>query len=145
MQISGRVEIAAPRQRVWDFLMDPEQVAQCGPGYEALEVVNPTHFRITAEVGFGPFSSRATVDVVVAEAELRERALLHARGEATGTEIAGTAEMRLSGHPDGPTVMDWAADVGLDGALGRMIEGTANRMIDETFECIRMRLAAPSR
>ncbi len=145
MQLSGRVEIAAPRQTVWDFLMDPEQVTECGPGYETLEIVDPSHFRVVAKVGFGPFSSRATVDVVVAEADLHERALLRARGEATGTEIAGTAEMRLSGDPDGPTVMEWAADVGLDGALGRMIEGTAIRMIDETFECIRMRLAAPSR
>jgi carbon monoxide dehydrogenase subunit G len=121
--------------------MDPERVATCGPGYETLEIIDASHFRIVASVGFGPFSSRATVEVEVTDAVPNERAVLSARGQATGTEIAGTAEMRLSGDPAGPTIMEWAADVGLDGTLGRMIEGTANRMIGQTFDCIRTRLA----
>ena len=140
MQLSGRVEIAAPRQKVWDLIMDPERVAICGPGYETLEIIHPSHVRIVASVGFGPFSSRVTVDVEVADAVPNERAVFRARGQA-GTEIAGTAEKRLSGDPAGPTIMDWVADVGLDGTLGRMIEGTAGRMIDRTFDCIRTSLA----
>jgi hypothetical protein len=141
MQLNGRVEIAAPRRNVWDFLMDPERIAGCGPGYESLEIVDPTHFRIVASVGFGPFSSRATVDLEITDAVPGERAVLSASGRASGSDIAGTAEMRLSGEPEGPTLIEWAADVGLDGTLARMIEGTANRMIDQTFDCVRARLA----
>ena len=32
MQFSGTVDIAAPRDRVWAFVIDPNQVGQCGPG-----------------------------------------------------------------------------------------------------------------
>jgi carbon monoxide dehydrogenase subunit G len=42
--------------------------------------------------------------------------------------------------------MDWSADVTISGTLAsvgaRMIEGTANKMIGQTFDCIRTTLAA---
>jgi carbon monoxide dehydrogenase subunit G len=43
--------------------------------------------------------------------------------------------------------MDWVADVNLSGTLAsvgaRMIEGTANKMIGQTFECMKTKLEAP--
>ena len=54
--------------------------------------------------------------------------------------------MRLSDGPDGATVMDWNADVNLSGTLAsvgaRLIEGTANKMIGQTFDCMRAKLEA---
>ncbi len=42
--------------------------------------------------------------------------------------------------------MDWAAYILIGGTMAtvgtRLIEGTANKMIDETFDCIRTRLEA---
>ena len=42
--------------------------------------------------------------------------------------------------------MDWSADVQLAGTLAslgaRMIEGTANKMIGQTFDCMRTKLEA---
>jgi carbon monoxide dehydrogenase subunit G len=55
--------------------------------------------------------------------------------------------MKLSDDGDGGTVMDWVADVNLSGTLAsvgaRMIEGTANKMIGQTFECMKTKLEAP--
>jgi carbon monoxide dehydrogenase subunit G len=52
--------------------------------------------------------------------------------------------MALSDGTDGRTVMDWSADVLIGGTLAsvgaRLIEGTANKMIGQTFDCIRSRL-----
>ncbi len=48
MQFRGSVEIAAARDRVWSFLMDPQQVGSCGPGVESIEVVDADHFRARA-------------------------------------------------------------------------------------------------
>jgi carbon monoxide dehydrogenase subunit G len=54
--------------------------------------------------------------------------------------------MHLSDGPDGTTVMDWSADVNLSGTLAsvgaRLIDGTANKMIGQTFECMRTKLEA---
>jgi len=35
------VTINAPRQTVWQFLTNPEQLTQCAPGLESLEVITP--------------------------------------------------------------------------------------------------------
>jgi uncharacterized protein len=145
MKFSGTVQIKAPRDRVWAFVIDPQQVGACGPGVESIEVVDPTHFKATGKVGIGFIRARFVVSLEFAELEAPERALIKAHGQAPGSAVDATAEMRLSDGPEpGPTVMDWNADVVISGALAsvgaRMIEGTANKMIGEAFDCIRAKL-----
>ncbi len=144
MNFSGTVDIAAPRDRVWSFVIDPNQVGQCGPGVESIEVVDETHFKATAKVGIGFISARFVVSLETAEQEAPERSVIKAHGQAPGSAVDATAEMRLSGPPEGPTRMDWTADVTISGTLAsvgaRMIEGTANKMIGQTFTCIRRQL-----
>jgi uncharacterized protein len=146
MQFKGTVEINAPRDRVWGFLMDPNQVGSCGPGVESIEVIDADHFKAKAKVGVGFISARFAVDMTVAERNEPEQAVLKAHGQAPGSAVDATADMRLSGPDAGPTTMDWSADVAISGTLAsvgaRMVEGTANKMIGQTFECIRTKLEA---
>src|SRR5919201_428317 len=142
MKFSGSVPIAAPRDRVWAFLLDPNQVGRCGPGVESIEVIDPTHFKATAKVGVGFISARFVVNLEMAEQEAPERAVIKAHGQAPGSAVDATAEMRLS-EAGGTTVMEWNADVSIAGAIAsvgaRLVEGTANKMIGQTFDCIRSR------
>jgi carbon monoxide dehydrogenase subunit G len=144
MKFSGTVPIAAPRDRVWAFVIDPQQVGQCGPGVETIEVVDPTHFKATAKVGVGFISARFQVSLEMTEQQPPERAVIKAHGQATGSAVDATAEMRLTDGQDGKTVMDWNADVAIAGTLAsvgaRLIEGTANKLIAQTFDCMRSKL-----
>jgi uncharacterized protein len=144
MKFEGTLEIRAPRERVWAFLMDPNLVGSCGPGVESIEVVDDTHFKAKAKVGIGFISARFVVDAEIAETQPPERAVIKAHGQAPGSAVDGTATMTLRDGTDGGTVMDWAADVLIGGSIAsvgaRMIEGTANKMIGQTFECIRTKL-----
>lgn len=146
MQFKGTVVIAAPRDRVWAFLMDPDRVGTCGPGVESIEIVDADHFRAKAKVGVGFISARFVVDMTVAQREEPDLAILKAHGQAPGSAVDATADMRLSGPAPGPTTMDWSADVMIAGTLasvgGRLIEGTANKMIGQTFDCIKAKLEA---
>jgi carbon monoxide dehydrogenase subunit G len=80
----------------------------------------------------------------IAERDEPTRAVIKARGQAPGSAVDATATMALSDGTDGRTVMDWSADVLIGGTLAsvgaRLIEGTANKMIGQTFDCIRSRL-----
>ena len=146
MQFSGTVQIAAPRDRVWAFLMDPNEVGSCGPGVETIETIDADHFKAKAKVGVGFISARFVVDMTVAERNEPELAVLKAHGQAPGSAVDATANMHLAGPAEGPTTMDWSADVTISGTLAsvgaRMIEGTANKMIGQTFECIKAKLEA---
>jgi uncharacterized protein len=147
MQFSGTTEIRAPRERVWAFLIDPNKVGSCGPGVESIEVVDTTHFKARAKVGIGFISARFNVNMELVELDAPARAVLKAHGQAPGTAADATATMVLTESPDGSvTVLDWVADVIISGALAsvgaRMIEGTARKMIGQTFDCIRTKLEA---
>ena len=144
MKFSGTVEINAPRDRVWAFVTDPNQVGQCGPGVESIEPVDATHFKATAKVGIGFISARFVAQLEMTELVEPERAVIKVHGQAPGSAVDATAAMTLSGNPEGPTRMDWSADVALSGSMAslgaRLIEGTANKMIGQTFDCMRQKL-----
>jgi uncharacterized protein len=144
MKFAGSVTIAAPRDRVWSFVVDPNQVGQCGPGVESIEVIDDTHFKATAKVGIGFISARFVVNMELAEQEPPDRAVLKAHGQAPGSAVDATAAMRLTDAGDGGTTMDWDADVAIAGTLAslgaRLIEGTANKMIGQTFDCMKTKL-----
>jgi carbon monoxide dehydrogenase subunit G len=144
MHFEGSVEIAAPRDRVWAFVIDPNQVGQCGPGVESIEVADDTHFKATAKVGVGFISARFVVNMEIAEMTAPEASTIKAHGQAPGSAVDATANMRLSDNGSGGTRMDWDADVNISGTLAsvgaRMIEGTANKMIGQTFDCMKSKL-----
>ena len=146
MQFAGTVDIAAPRDKVWAFVIDPNQVGQCGPGVESIDVVDDTHFKATAKVGIGFISARFVVNMEMAELTPPDQAVIKAHGQAPGSAVDATAQMTLSDDAAGGTTMDWSADVTISGSLAslgaRLIEGTANKMIGQTFDCMKSKLEA---
>jgi carbon monoxide dehydrogenase subunit G len=146
MKFSGTVDIAAPRDRVWAFVIDPNQVGQCGPGVESIEVIDATHFKATAKVGIGFISARFVVTMEMAEQVPPDKAVIKAHGQAPGSAVDATASMILSDIDGGRTRMDWDADVAIAGSLAslgaRLIEGTGNKMIGQTFACMKDKLEA---
>jgi carbon monoxide dehydrogenase subunit G len=148
MHFADTVVIAAPRERVWAFLMDPNEVGSCGPGVESIEIVDESHFRARAKVGVGFITARFVVDLEMAEQDPPNRAVIKAHGQAPGSAVDAVATMALSDASDGATAMDWTADVSIAGTLAsvgaRLIEGTANKLIGQSFECIRAKLEAPA-
>jgi carbon monoxide dehydrogenase subunit G len=144
MKFAGTVDIDAPRDRVWAFVTDPDQVGQCGPGVESIEVIDETHFKATAKVGIGFISARFVVNMEFAQVNAPDDATIKAHGQAPGSAVDATAQMRLSDSASGGTTMDWDADVNISGTLAsvgaRLIEGTANKMIGQTFDCMRSKL-----
>ena len=146
MQFAGTVDIAAPRDKVWAFVVDPNQVGQCGPGVESIDVIDDTHFKATARVGIGFINARFVVSMEMAELRPPDEAVIKAHGQAPGSAVDATARMTLSDGPDGGTTMGWSADVTIAGSLAslgaRLIEGAADKMIAQTFECMKSKLEA---
>ena len=99
MHFEGSVPIKASREKVWAFVIDPDQVGQCGPGVETIEVVDATHFKATAKVGIGFINARFNVDMSSPSWRRRTGRVIKAHGQAPGSAVDATAEMRLSGRP----------------------------------------------
>jgi carbon monoxide dehydrogenase subunit G len=145
VQLTGTVDIAAPRQAVWDLLMNVEALASCGPGVEAVARHDATHATVRAKVGVAFFSVGVTIDLELVEIHPPDSAVVRGRGEASGNQVEASGRLELAGPPAGPTTLAWVVDLDLPGSLaglGPMIEGPARRMIDETVECLRAKVEA---
>jgi uncharacterized protein len=146
MHFEGRVEIAAPRNKVWSFVIDPTEVGQCGPGVESVEAIDDTHFKARAKVGIGFISARFNADgemIIISPPELAE---VKVHGQAPGSAADAVATIKLSQGDEGVTILDWSAEVNISGTLAsvgaRLIEGTANKLIAQTFACMKAKLEA---
>jgi carbon monoxide dehydrogenase subunit G len=145
MHFNDEIEIAAPQAQVWAFLLTPESVGGCAPGVESIRVIDDTHFEAIVKVGIGQFRSRFTVDLELTYLTPPSVASIRGRGSAPGTAVDATARMALSGLGQG-TKMEWEAAVTVNGKLAavgsRLIQWTANKLIGQTFDCIKARLEA---
>jgi carbon monoxide dehydrogenase subunit G len=117
----------------------------CGPGVETVELIDADSCVARAKVKVGPIAAKFNVNAVFIERVAPERAKVNARGKAPGSAVDATAEMSLrDGDQPDTTVMDWSADVQISGMMAslgaRMIEGTANKLIGETFTCVKSKL-----
>jgi carbon monoxide dehydrogenase subunit G len=149
VQFSGAVVINAPRDKVWEFVTDPEKVGQCGPGVESIVKVDDSTWTATAKVGVGFISARFQGKLQMDDLDPPNRATLKASGQAPGSAADALAVMVLKdGDEPGTTLMDWDAQVAISGTLAsvgaRLIEGTANKLVGQTFDCIKSRLEGSS-
>ncbi len=147
MEFSGSVDIPAPRDRVFAFVTDPNKVGACGPGVESIEAIDATHFRAKAKVGVGFISARFVVDLEITEQQAPDMAVIKAHGQAPGSAVDALGRMNLADGPEpGTTTMLWAAEVSISGMIAsvgsRLIEGTANKMIGQAFDCISAKITA---
>ena len=142
MRFDGTVSIKAPRQKVWDFLTDPEKVAGAAPGLEKLEIVEPgKKFRATTSVGFGAVKVRFVNDVEWTELDPPRRAAMKAHGTAPGSAVDATTAMELSDGASGGTDLAWTADIRVVGTIAsmamRLMGGVTKTLTNAFFDRVR--------
>ena len=147
MQLKGQVTINAPRQTVWDFLTDPQQIGSCAPGVESIEVVEPDkRYRGTVSIGLGSVKARFSGEVEVLELEEPDRAKLRAHGDSGGSVADALSEMRLSDAPDGATLVSWTADIQVAGQLAslvsRLMVPVSQKLSEQFYAEVRRRIEA---
>jgi carbon monoxide dehydrogenase subunit G len=147
MHFEGRLNIQAPRDRVWAFLTDPDAVSKCAPGLESLEIVEPgKKFRATTSVGFGAVKVRFVNDVEWLELDPSNRASMKAHGRAPGSGVDATTSMALSDGADGSTDLAWTADVAVVGTVAslaaRLMGSVTNKLTARFFDRVREEIEA---
>ncbi len=147
MHFEGTVDIDAPRERVWEFVTDPQKVARCGPDVQRVDVADPTHFKVVARAGVGPIRATFSVDVVFTELRAPEHASVRARGQAPGSAVEMTNTLHLSDAGE-RTTMRWTSDVVVGGTIAsvgaRLMQGAADKITQQVFACIKDSLETPA-
>jgi carbon monoxide dehydrogenase subunit G len=145
-EFSGAPEIRASRARVWARLMDPDFVAASAPGVEAVEAVDPTHFRVVSGLGVGSVRVRIKLDVELFEVENGQRLKMRAQGKAPGSAVDVISHLHLEDAGAGNTRLKWSATCEVNGTVAslgaRLLEGTARRLTEQFWTDFARRASA---
>ncbi len=145
MQLQGTTNIKAPRQKVWDFLTDPQKVAACAPGVESVEETEPgKKFKATASIGLGAVKAKFNGTGEFLELNAPNRAKIKGHGNAPGSAADVVSEMFLSDGPDGSTDLKWTADIVILGQLAslaaRLMGPVTQKLAGEFFNEVKKRI-----
>ena len=145
MRLQGKTAIAAPREKLWEFLTDPTSVSACAPGVQSIEVVEPgKKFRVLAAVGLGSVRARFSTDVEWLDLEKPSRASMKAHGTAPVGAADVATEMTLADGPDGTTELAWTAEVTVAGTIAgfaaRLLPSVSTKLTGAFFACVRRKV-----
>ena len=137
MTMTGKIQLAAAREAVWEKLNDPDVLKACIPGCEELEKTDDQGFRAVAKMKVGPVSARFRGKVTLSDLDPPNRYKISGEGEGGVAGFAkGGAKVDLVDH-DGGTLLSYHVDAQIGGKLAqlgqRLINGTAKKMADEFF------------
>lgn len=148
MIFEDRFTVRAPVERVWAFLRDPQQVGQCIPGTERIEVIDDRHYHVVAGAKVSFLSVSFSMNVAVTEIEEPVRLVSVAEGMDSRIKERVKLMSQLTLEPRGEAATDvtYKIDLTLFGKLASLgfgvIKGKAGQMAADFATCIRTRLEA---
>jgi carbon monoxide dehydrogenase subunit G len=137
LKIEGSYTFDAPRERVWQVLLDPKIMAQCMPGCESLKEVAPDQYEATMKVGIAAVKGNYKGKVFIKEKQAPSHYILSGEGSGAPGFMQGDMSIDLQDN-NGGTFLKYSTDAkvgGLIASIGqRMLNGVAKMMVDQFFK-----------
>jgi len=132
--VEGQRYFAAPPERVFELLTDPDVVASAIPAVRSHSVIDADHWNAKVKPPL-PLVPSMTIRFEVLDRRPPEHAALHAHG--AGADVRATFDLVREG--DG-TVMHWRTELHLTGLLeraaGHGLEAVARRQAERTLDAV---------
>ncbi len=139
MELTGEHTFAAPRERVWAFLLDPEVLKECLPGCEKLDVLGPDEYAATMKIGIAMIKGTFTGRVKISDKQEPERYKMLVEGSGPQGQVSGEGTLELI-EQDGQTIVRYRGDANVRGTIARvgarMIQPAARTIVGQFFGCL---------
>ena len=150
MKLEHSFEVTAPLERVWEKLIDVEQVAPCLPGAEITEAGDDGTYRGTFSVRLGPTTAayRGELNMEKLDEQAR-RVVMRASGQdKRGQGSAKASIVSTMSEADGVTTVEVETDFTITGRLARfgrggMIQDVSNRLLRDFSGCLQKAIEGP--
>ena len=144
--IEGEETIAAPVDRVWQAMNDPEVLKACIPGCQSLEKTSDTDMTATVVLKIGPI--KATFNGAVTLENLNPPHSYTITGEGKGGIAGfakGGADVTLTEVGPDQTLLKYAAKADVGGKIAqlgsRLITSTSKKLAGEFFATFNERVS----
>ena len=139
MKLEGTHHLDAPRERVYQALVNPEVLQRCIPGCERLEKTDENIFATTIRTGVG--SIKGVFNGTVRLEDLRPpehfRIVVDGKGAPGFLKGSGDLDLEAKGNT---TIVKYTGDIQVGGTIAsvgqRMIQGTAKMMAAQFFTAL---------
>ena len=145
MKLAGSYTFDAPRESVWELLMDPTVLQRIIPGCERLEETGPDTYSADIKLGIANIRGDYTGTVKILDQQPPERYRLEGEGRGKPGFAKGSGGLELLAE-DGKTMMRYQADVQVGGPVAgigqRLIEASAKSIINQSLKALGAELEA---
>jgi carbon monoxide dehydrogenase subunit G len=143
LKIEGSYLLNAPRERVWEVLLDAETIAQCMPGCESMNEIGPDQYEAVMKVGIASVKGTYKGKVSIKDKKPPSHYVLSGEGQGGPGFMRGDLAIDLE-EQNGKTLLKYSTDAqvgGLIAAIGqRMLNGVAKMMVEQFFKKVESRL-----
>ena len=147
MKINGTATLDAPRDRVWAALNDPAVLVRTIPGCEQLEALGDDRYRMTVTAGVASIKGTYLGEVALTDPAPPDAFTLRASGSGAPGTVQADVRVTLADADGGGTVLSYAADAVVGGAVGgvgqRVLAGVAKKTAGEFFKAVDSALSEP--
>lgn len=145
MEIAGSYAFAAPRDRVWNLMLDPAAIASCIPGCEQLEPDGENRYKARITLGISAIVGTYDGTVVISDKVEHQSYKLSVEGQGKPGFVKGDAAISLV-QDGGATTVNVTGTVQAGGAIARLgqrlIGSAAKMMQDRFFACLQAKLGS---
>src|SRR5581483_12081141 len=137
MKIAGEQTLSAPRQKVWDLFNDPNRLSRLIPGCEKLDVISPTEYAGTLNVGIAAVKGVYSGKLKLEEVRPPEHYKMVVDGKGKQGFMRGSGTLDLVPRDGNETTVKYAGDIQLGGPLvqvgQRVIDSAAKMLMGQFF------------
>ena len=139
MKIEGNFSLNAPRELVWNLLIDPDILSRCVPGVQSLENTGGTAYKVVLKTGVGAIKGVYNGAITLEDMREPEHYKMIVDGKGAAGFVKGVGELDLVEEGE-TTVVNYAGDVSVGGTIAsvgqRMILSTAKMMTAHFFAAL---------
>jgi hypothetical protein len=145
MRIEGTYTFDAPRDVVWQALMDPDVLAKALPGGQKLEQVGENRYEAALDVRVGPVQGRFDGEIEISDIQEPESYHMSVNGQGSAGFLNGEGDVVLSDVDEG-TLMTYSGDAQVGGRIAsvgqRLIDSTAKSLTRQGLESLDRQIEA---
>jgi len=140
MKLTGSQTLDAPRQVVWEALLDPEVLAKTLPGITRLERADGDRFEASMNIKVGPVQGKFDGHVTLSDLDPPNGYRMALDGKGAPGFVAGHGAISLSDAEGAGTLLGYDIEVQVGGRLAgvgqRLLETTAKSLSRQAIESL---------